>query len=107
MDIYKIEYYKGGWYVGDFYPSCFPTKDFEVCYKKHFAGEEWPKHYHKEADEINFLRSGRMIMQGKELVAGDIFILTRNEIADPVFLEDCEVFIVKTPSVKGDKFVIE
>ena len=43
-------------------------------------------------------------MQGKELVAGDIFILRRNEIADPVFLED---FIVKTPSVKGDKFVIE
>ena len=47
-----------------------------------------------------------MIIQGKELVAGDIFILRKNEIADPVFLEDCEVFIVKTPSVKGDKFVL-
>jgi hypothetical protein len=106
MEIHKIEDFKGGWYVGDFHPSCFVTKDFEVCFKKHFAGEVWEKHYHKEADEINFLRCGKMIIQGKELVAGDIFILRKNEIADPVFLEDCEVFIVKTPSVKGDKFIL-
>jgi hypothetical protein len=42
----------------------------------------------------------------KELVSGDIFILRKNEVADPVFLEDCEVFIVKTPSVPGDKFIL-
>lgn len=106
MEIHKISDFIGGWYAGDFNPSCFVTKDFEICYKKHLAGEEWPRHYHKEADEINFLRSGKMIIQGKELVAGDIFILRKNEIADPVFLENCEVFIVKTPSVKDDKFII-
>lgn len=106
MEIHKISDFIGGWYVGDFNPSCFVTKDFEICYKKHLAGEEWPIHYHKEADEINFLRSGKMIIQGKELVGGDIFILRKNEIADPIFLENCEVFIVKTPSVKDDKFII-
>jgi len=106
MQIFKIEDMTGGWYAGDFSPCAYPTKDFEICYKKHHKGESWPAHYHKEADEINFLRSGRMIIQGKELVAGDIFILKKGEIANPVFLEDCEVFIVKTPSVIGDKFIL-
>jgi mannose-6-phosphate isomerase-like protein (cupin superfamily) len=106
MEIFKIEEMTGGWYAGDFDPVAYRTKDFEICYKKHVKGEEWPKHFHKEADEINYLRSGRMIIQGKELVSGDIFILRKNEVADPVFLEDCEVFIVKTPSIPGDKFIL-
>lgn len=96
----------GGWYAGNFEPVAYKTEDFEICYKKHFKGEIWPKHFHQEADEINYLRSGRMIIQGKELVDGDIFILRKNEVADPIFLEDCEVFIVKTSSVPGDKFIL-
>ena len=104
MEIFRIEEMVGGWYAGDFSPAAYKTKDFEICYKKHVKGEEWPKHYHKEADEINYLTSGKMIIQGREINQGDIFILRKNEIADPVFLEDCEVFIVKTPSVPGDKF---
>jgi quercetin dioxygenase-like cupin family protein len=107
MEIFKIDEMKGGWYAGNFSPSAFLTKDFEVCYKKHSRGEEWSKHFHKEADEINFLRSGKMTIQGTELNAGDIFILRKGEIADPIFLEDCEVFIVKTPSIPGDKFIVE
>ncbi len=97
MEVFRIEDMKEGWYAGDFNPVAYQTKDFEICYKKHF---------HKEADEINFLRSGRMLIQGKELKSGDIFILRKNEIADPIFLEDCEVFIVKTPSIPGDKFIL-
>ena len=106
MEIFKIEEMTGGWYAGDFHPVAYRTKDFEICYKKHVKGEEWSKHFHKEADEINYLRSGRMLIQCTELVSGDIFILRKNEVADPVFLEDCEVFIVKTPSVPGDKFIL-
>ena len=107
MEVFKIDNMQGGWYAGNLSPVAFSTSDFEVCYKKHIQGEDWPKHYHKEADEINFLRSGKMIIQGTELVAGDIFILRKGEVADPVFLEDCEVFIVKTPSVPGDKFIVK
>ena len=47
-----------------------------------------------------------MTIQNKELNEGDIFILRPYEIADPIFLEDCTVLIIKTPSVPGDKFVI-
>jgi hypothetical protein len=45
-----------------------------------------------------------MIIAGQELTTGDIFTIFPNEVADPVFLEDCEVITVKTPSVIGDKY---
>lgn len=106
MEVFRIEDMKGGWYAGNFDPVAYKTNLFEICYKKHLKGEEWPKHYHREADEINYLRSGKMTIQGIEIQEGDIFILRKNEIADPVFLEDCEVFIVKTPSVPGDKHIV-
>lgn len=30
-----------------------------------------------------------------------------NDVAVPEFLTDCEVIVVKTPSVKGDKYIVE
>ena len=104
MKILNIKDMIGGWFVGDFEPSALRTKDFEVCYKFHPKGEEWPTHYHKIATEINYLISGKMTIQGKTLQTGDIFILEPSEIADPCFLEDCELIVVKSPSVIGDKY---
>jgi hypothetical protein len=45
-------------------------------------------------------------MLGRELNAGDIFIVKPYEIADPVFLEDCYVICVKTPGITNDKVII-
>ena len=45
-----------------------------------------------------------MKLQDKILKAGDIFIMPPYEIADPEFLQDCELVVVKTPSIKNDKF---
>ena len=45
-----------------------------------------------------------MKLANKTLKKGDIFIIYPNEIADPVFLQNCEVLIVKIPSKKGDKY---
>ena len=104
MEIHKINDMVGGWFVGDFTPTAYKTKDFEVSYKLHPKGEEWDVHYHKEADEINFLFKGKMIIQGQELNEGDIFVIKKYEIADPIFLEDCHIVCVKTSSVKGDKY---
>jgi hypothetical protein len=55
--------------------------------------------------EINLLIKGKMTMQGKTLESGDIFIVEPWEITDPIFLEDCEIICVKTPS-NNDKQVI-
>lgn len=106
MEILKMNDMKGGWFIGDFEPTAYKTSGFEVCYKHHKKGEKWETHYHKEGTEINYLVEGKMIIQDKELNKGDIFILNPYEIANPVFIEDCVVLIVKTPSKPGDKFIV-
>jgi quercetin dioxygenase-like cupin family protein len=107
MTITKIENYKDGWFIGNFEPAAFKTNAFEVCYKVHPKGDVWDTHYHKVGTEINYLVKGRMVIQNKELVEGDVFVIEPYEIADPIFLEDCVVVIIKTPSVPGDKYVLK
>ena len=102
----KLSNMTRGWFIGDFEPSLLKTKDFEVGILTHKKGEEWPKHYHKIATEYTVLISGSMTICGELIEAGTIFILEPNEIADPVFHEDCTVVVVKTPSVIGDKYVV-
>lgn len=106
MDIKKFTDFNGGWYIGNFEPSAFKTEQFEVCYKTHYAGEKWEAHYHKLVTEINFLIEGEMILQGKKLQGGDVFIIYPYEIADPNFLTECKLIIVKTPSNTKDKYII-
>lgn len=96
-----------GWFVGDFEPSVYRTRGFEVGYLVHKAGEHWPAHYHRESVEINYLIRGRMVLQGQTLNAGDLFVLEKGEIADPVFLDDCELIVVKVPSLPHDKHLVE
>jgi len=107
MKIDKIKDFQGGWFIGNFEPSIYKTNLFEVCYKQHFKNEKWPKHYHKKATEINYLINGSMTIQGIQLNKGDIFTIYPNEIADPIFLEDCELIVIKMPSIKDDKYNIE
>jgi quercetin dioxygenase-like cupin family protein len=107
MNISKISDYVRGWFIGDFSPSVLKTKDFEVGLLTHTKGEKWPAHYHKESIEYNVLVSGKMVVQGKELNSGDVFIFDKGEIADPIFLEDCKIVVVKVPSLPNDKFEVE
>ena len=97
---------KGGWFIGNFSPSVLQTNQFEVCYNTHKKGEKWDVHYHKIATEINYLVRGKMLIQGVVLEAGDIFTISPMEVANPEFIEDCELVIVKIPSAKNDKFII-
>ena len=107
MKVSKIENYKGGWFIGDFEPSALKTSQFEVGTKLHKKGEKWDVHYHKLATEITFLLKGCMVIQDVILHAGDVFIIEPYEIADPAFLEDCVVVVVKTQSIPGDKYLVK
>jgi hypothetical protein len=48
-----------------------------------------------------------MIINGVLLLPGNIFLIEKNEIADPDFLEDCTIVCVKTPSIPGDKYEVK
>jgi hypothetical protein len=107
MKIYKDSNMHRGWFIGDFEPSVLRTTEFEVGVLRHKKDEKWKAHYHKEASEYNYLIEGEMIIQGQLLKAGDIFVIDKYEIADPIFLTDCTVVVVKNPSLPQDKYTVE
>lgn len=104
MKIHKLSDMFRGWFIGDFEPSVFRTKEFEVGVLTHKKGEHWTEHYHKIATEINVLLEGSMTINGIHIRVGDVFVIEPQESSAPVFLEDCKVLCVKTPSVIGDKY---
>lgn len=106
MKRYQFETMKGGWFVGDFQPTAFRTGAAEVSYKRHAKGEAWPKHYHAVATEINLLVEGRMRIADQTFQAGDIFVMEPGEVADPEFLDECELVVVKVPSMPNDKYIV-
>jgi dTDP-glucose pyrophosphorylase len=106
MLIYKMKDMVRGWFIGNFSPSAFNTKDFEVGYLTHKKNEQWSFHYHQYSTEINFLISGKMQLNNKIIEEGDIFVFKPNQIATPQFLEDCRVLCIKVPSIPGDKVLI-
>jgi dTDP-glucose pyrophosphorylase len=110
LEVFGIKKYKGsdmlgGWFVGNFNPSALQSKDFEVCYKLHKKGESWDTHYHKKAREVNYLIRGEMSINNHKFVAGDIFVIEPLYMATPNFLDDCELIVIKVPSVSNDKYV--
>ena len=104
MEIRKLNDMKRGWFIGDFDPSVLRTKAFEVGVLTHKKGEKWGEHFHAIATEYNVLLDGKMTVNGVHIEPGDIFVIEPNESSAPVFLEDCRVLCVKTPSVIGDKY---
>ena len=107
MKIFNIKDTEKGWFVGNFPKAVFQSKDFEVSWRMHPAGEIWDLHYQENAVEINLLISGKMVLNGHTIESGDIFIIYPYEITDVKFLKECSVVCVKTPSIPSDKIVVK
>ena len=54
----------GGWFVGDFQPTCLQTTACEVACKHYEAGAAEPRHVHRVATELTLIASGRVVMNG-------------------------------------------
>jgi quercetin dioxygenase-like cupin family protein len=107
MKKFRIEDMTRGWFIGDFEPASFKTKNFEVGKGHHKKGEMWDKHYHKLATEITLILKGKVEINDEIFVQGDIFIIEKNEVVEPLFLEETEYVVVKTISDKDDKYIVE
>jgi quercetin dioxygenase-like cupin family protein len=103
----RLEDMVGGWMVGDFDPTCIRTAACEVACKHYQAGASEAAHVHRVATELTLIASGRVTMNGRTYVAGDIVILTPGEATDFKALEDATTVVVKMPSVAGDKYLVE
>lgn len=106
LDVVRLDAMVRGWFVGDFAPAAYRTKDIEVAVQQFVAGSIEPAHVHLKATEITLLLQGRCRMAGRELSAGDIITLPPGVVSDFEALEACITVVVKHPSVLNDKFVV-
>jgi quercetin dioxygenase-like cupin family protein len=93
-----------GWFVGDFEPSVLRMSAAEVAVQRFAAGDVEAEHHHRAAVEITVIVSGRAVMCGREVTAGDILVLPPGTATSFHAIEDTVTAVVKTPSVIGDKY---
>ncbi len=104
MNKFFLKDFTRGWIVGDFDPTVLRTKDFEFMVRNYKKGEKEDRHVHKIAHEISVIVSGKFKMNGDILVPGSIVHLEPTVSADFECLEDGTTAVVKSPSVRGDKY---
>ncbi len=95
-----------GWFIGNFEPTLYRTNNVEVAVKSYSAGTYERRHYHKIATEITVVTKGKICMNSKEYVAGDIIIMEPGEITDFLAMTDAENVVVKLPGANNDKYEV-
>ena len=107
MKVYDPNILIGGWFIGDFVESVFKTSEFEVAYKTHLAGDDLSAHYHSVATEINYLISGTIDVNGQTIIGPMIYVHPPGETAYITVVTDVTMIVVKTPSIIGDKYMVD
>lgn len=105
MNVFDLNKFIGGWFIGNFEPSLFQTSDFEVAIKKYKAGDKEQSHTHKIATEYTAIASGSVKMNGVTYNENSIIQINPGEYTDFIAVTDCITVVVKIPSVKNDKFI--
>lgn len=96
-----------GWFVGNFEPTLYKTKDVEVAVKRYCAGDSEAKHYHKIATEMTVIVSGVVRMNGKEYKEDDIIVIEPGDATDFYAITDAVTAVVKLPGANNDKYLAE
>lgn len=107
MQVANIKDFIGGWFIGNFEPNLTFSEDFEVAVKYYKQGDEEKRHFHKLAIEYTVIAKGKVVMNDTVFNEGSIIKIEKGESTDFKVLEDTITVVVKLPSVKNDKFVIE
>jgi len=94
-----------GWTIGNITPTLIKTNEFEFAIKKYKAGDFENLHHHKIAQEITYIISGEVEMNGEKFVADDIIIIDPNESTDFKCLSDSITAVIKYPGANNDKYI--
>jgi mannose-6-phosphate isomerase-like protein (cupin superfamily) len=103
MKRYKLTDMIGGWFIGNFEPSIYPSNDFEVCLKRYKKGDKEPAHFQHTATEYTLVVSGQIRLGEKFFGENEIIEIPPLEIADFESITDSVVVAIKTPSIPSDK----
>jgi len=105
MELNNLNNMFKGWFIGDFSPTLYKTKDVEVAVKKYIAGDYEESHYHKIATEFTVIIEGEVEFNGVRYFKDDIIIIHPNESTDFKAVTDAITTVVKVPGATNDKFL--
>lgn len=104
MKKFNLNEFEKGWFIGNFKPTLFDTKDFEIAIKKYKKGDFEKSHMHKIAVEYTIIVNGRVVMNNELYEKDDIIVIEPGEYTDFKCLTDVITCVVKIPSSKNDKY---
>lgn len=108
MRFAKLSDMTRGWFVGSFEPTVLNAPAVEVAIKRYKAGDTEEAHYHKISTEVSCVASGRIKINGYELIQDDILVLEAGDMMTGLYaIEDTALVVVKYPVAKDDKWPIE
>ncbi|MCX8130432.1 MAG: hypothetical protein N3I35_10070 [Clostridia bacterium] len=106
MELRRLESMINGWFVGNFEPSLYKTKEVEVAVKEYMAGDYEQPHLHKIATEITVIVSGEAEMNNIRYMQGDIIVLYPGEVTDFKAVMPTTSVVVKIPGANSDKYPV-
>lgn len=106
MKVHQLSDMMRGWFVGDFQPAALRSSEFEVGIKIYAAGDKETRHVHRVATELTAILSGEVEMNGQRYERGAIITIEPGESADFKAITDVVTVVVKTPSVRDDKYSV-
>lgn len=105
IQVHRIEQFVGGWFVGNFVPSLFRSKEIELGFKHFEAGDTEPEHFQCESTELTFVVKGDCRIGDRKLGAGDIAQIPPGLSASFEAFSGVDLIVVKFPSTPEDKFL--
>ena len=105
MKVFHLRDMVKGWFIGDFMPVIWQTRNLEVAVKIYKAGDYEPAHYHKVATEITVITNGQVRMNEINYSTGDIIVMEPNESTDFLAVTDVTTTVVKYHGANNDKYV--
>jgi hypothetical protein len=103
---YNLKDFTKGWIIGDFEPTIFGTKDFEISIKYYNKNDFENEHYHKIAKEWTCVLNGKVQFNNQIFEKDSIILVNPYQKIKFKALENSTTVVIKIPSVKGDKYII-
>lgn len=96
-----------GWFIGNFEPTLYQTKDVEVAIKHYKAGDIEDEHYHKIATEFTAIINGQVEMNGIKYTTNQIVKVNPGISTDFRAITDVTTLVIKIPGAQHDKYLNE
>ena len=107
VEIFQLENFVKGWFIGDFEPSILKNSGVELAVMHKTKGDVVNDfHYHENCIEINVLIKGKLNINNKLIQENEIFVFNKYVPSIYEFLEDCTFVVFKNKPSNSDKVIM-